>query len=819
MVPGEGQQGVFMARKKTLAAALVSLGWLQAGSVFALGLGELTLESFLNEPLKARVSLLDIGNLHEDQIRVRLATADDFDRLGVDRSYFLTSIKFEVDIDGSGRGVIVLSSDDPVLEPYLDFIVETRWPSGRLLRNYTVLVDPPAFDTRSPVVSATERVAAIEDEEAAASAGKKTETEVEGSGTRVSMRESGLAPGAMPQRDFGADAAAEPAPGARYMIRRDETLWAIAQRARLDGVSVQQTMLEIQRLNPDAFIDGNINRIKAGFIIYLPAPGDISQADVDAALAAVRQQNEDWRAGRASTPAAPGPALRISSGEEAQPEEQVAAAPGQSSAGAAALDELQRSERERDDLGQRLAALAERLETLERVVELKDAQIASLQQALAAADGGAVAAPAAEFPPIEEPIAAVVDVAAPEPVAAPVAVPAPTPAPAAASAPTSGGGLLNWLYIAGGVFLAALLGLLLWRRRQTDVDQEDTGSGFVPRAPARKQPEPDAFADIQLRDSELDLDEDDSAPVASADDASPVAAQPAPAPVAKSPAPEATGQRGYGERKHDQYASDVEAGDALAEADIYIAYGRYTQAIDLLRKALRSEPDNIAYRLKLVDLAAETGDRSEAEAQLTELKRFGDTDAVARAEAMIGSRLAASAFVPDAGVDASVAGDAVDEPPEIESHGLGEAELEEFAQAAPTRESEPAAAVAEALSSEVEHLSVLGSADSRDEQAPSVDDEPDFLGLEIEDSPIEELDVSAEFDRDRERGRSDGSDGSEDDFVFADDGDPLSTKLDLARAYIDMGDDDGARQILEEVVAEGNDEQQQDARELLDRLG
>lgn len=800
-----------MARKKTLAAALVSLGCLQAGSVFALGLGELTLESFLNEPLKARVSLLDIGNLHEDQIRVRLATAADFDRLGVDRSYFLTSIKFEVDIDGSGRGVIVLTSDDPVLEPYLDFIVETRWPSGRLLRNYTVLVDPPAFDTRSPVVSATERVAAIEGGEAAASAEKKTETEVEGTGTRVSMRESGLAPGAMPQRNFGADAAAEPAPGARYMIRRDETLWTIAQRARVDGVSVQQTMLEIQRLNPDAFIDGNINRIKAGFIIYLPASGDISQADVDAALAAVRQQNEDWRAGRASTPAAPGPALRISSGEEAQPEEQVAAAPGQSSAGAAALDDLQRSERERDDLGQRLAALAERLETLERVVELKDAQIASLQQALAAAEGGAVAAPVAEPLPIEGQVAAVDDASgaaadgaaaelAPEPIAAPV--PTPAPAPAAASAPASGGGLWNWLYIGGGVLLAALLGLLLWRRRGAGEDEEDAAGGFAPRAPVRKQPEPDAFADIQLRDSELDLDEDDAVPATSAAGAGPVAAQPVPAPEAKTPEPETTGQRGYGERKHDQYASDVEAGDALAEADIYIAYGRFTQAADLLRKALRTEPDNTAYRLKLIDLAAETGDRSEAEAQLTELKRIGDRDTVARAEAIIGSRFASS-FGANAGLD-----DSVSEEAEPRDFALTEPE--------PTGVPETAAAAVEDISSELEHLSVLGSTDSRDEQVPSIDDEPDFLGLEIEDSPIEELDISAEFDRDRERGRSDSS---EDDFVFADDGDPLSTKLDLARAYIDMGDDDGARQILEEVVAEGNDEQQRDARELLDRLG
>ena len=92
------------------------------------------------------------------------------------------------------------------------------------------------------------------------------------------------------------------------------------------------------------------------------------------------------------------------------------------------------------------------------------------------------------------------------------------------------------------------------------------------------------------------------------------------------------GQRGYGERKHDEYASDVDAGDALAEADIYIAYGRYAQAMDLLRKATLSDPDNPAYRLKLLDLAAETGDRDQADQQMMELQRIGDATSIDRAE-------------------------------------------------------------------------------------------------------------------------------------------------------------------------------------------
>ncbi len=790
-----------MARKKQLAAALLSLGCLQAVPVWALGLGELTLQSFLNEPLKARVSLLDIGNLHEDQIRVRLAAPDDFDRLGVDRAYFLTGIKFEVDIDSSGRGVIVLTSDDPVLEPYLDFIVEARWPSGRLLRNYTVLVDPPAFDTRSPVVSASERVSAIEGVPAPAAAEKKTDAEVQTSGTRVSMRQSGLAPGAMPEREFSAGTAAEPAPGARYMIRRDETLWTIAQRARVDGVSVQQTMLEIQRLNPDAFIDGNINRIKAGFIIYLPASGDISDADVEAALAAVRQQNEDWRAGRASAPAAAGPALRISSGEE-EPEAESAAEPApaapvqSSSTDAATRDELQRSERERDELGERLAALADRLETLERIVELKDAQIASLQQALAAAESGSPESP--------DPATVVgVDTAGAAETASGAsgddkpAVKTPS-AQEAPSAPASGG-FGSWLYLIVGVVVAALLGLLFWRRRGAEKGEGEGGIYDAARPVASGKVEADAFADIELRDSELDLDEDDGAAappgVASAGGAGA---------SGQEDAPERTGQRGYGERKHDQYASDVEAGDALAEADIYIAYGRYNQAMDLLRKALRSEPENTAYRLKLLELAAETGDRGEADYQLGEIQRAGDQDAIARAEAIIASKpISGNPYLETADVAEEAV--AAPEPAAAEPEPEPEPVQQKLA---------PLAPAAEDLSGQLGELDDLASAGNRDELGSTVDEEADFLGLEIEGSPAEELDVSTDLGAGR--GRSDSSD---EDFVFADDGDPLSTKLDLARAYIDMGDDDGARQILEEVVAEGSDEHQREARELLDRLG
>ena len=122
----------------------------------------------------------------------------------------------------------------------------------------------------------------------------------------------------MPNRAFNSATSPAPVAGTRYMIHRDDTLWDIASSARPAGASVAQTMLDIQRMNPKAFIGGNINRIKAGYIVYLPDENDISSADLSRALAEVRQQNEAWREGKTTEPDySSGPSLRIS----AEPDE------------------------------------------------------------------------------------------------------------------------------------------------------------------------------------------------------------------------------------------------------------------------------------------------------------------------------------------------------------------------------------------------------------------------------------------------------------------------------------------------------------------
>ncbi|MBN7798665.1 FimV/HubP family polar landmark protein [Parahaliea mediterranea] len=802
-----------MASKRKLAAALLSLGCLQASSVWALGLGELTLETFLNEPLRAEVELLNTGGLHEDQIRVRLATTEDFDRLGVDRAYFLTGIKFEVRVDDNGRGRIVLTSDDPVLEPYLDLIIETRWPSGRLLREYTVLVDPPAFDESAEVVSASERVEAVEGIPAPAK--KKTEPEV-ATGTRVGVGEkSGLAPGAMPERQFSAGTAQAPTPGSQYMIRRDQTLWQIAQAAAPEGVSVHQAMLDIQRLNPDAFIGGNINRIKAGYIIYLPAADEIRSGDLAEALAEVRQQNEDWRAGRASaTPASAGPSLRISAAapesEPASGADRDAAAAREPAASAAALEDLERAELENSELQTRLDALAEQVQTLENIVSVKDAQIASLQAALREAGAGGVAPDAGgeatgASPAGAEPAPEAGQDKAPEkalekaPEIAPQKAPdkpgdtaAPAPAapakPAARPAPeadTAWAG--NLLYPAIAVLLALLGGLFFWRRRQAQEAESE-------------EEEYDVFAGVELRDQDLQVDEQqDAARAEDAPRAAPEEATDLPESVSPGDVRPPAGSRGYGEGKHDQYASDVDTGDALAEADIYIAYGRYPQAIELLRTATAAEPGNPEYRLKLVELFAQVGRQQEAEEQLQALREIGDTAMVARGEEVL-SGLGDSGGDIDTGALAdSFADDGDDGEPAFSAPTVGN----------------PAGA---------NEAPVLRDTAPEDlEIAPDFDDSEvaadDFSELEIEGDGFEDLDDELDLSRDFEAAAGGVLDDDDEDLVFATEGNQMSTKLDLARAYIDMGDEEGARQILEEVSLEGSEEQQQEAQALMARLG
>ena len=135
----------YLARRKVFAVALGLGGLCVANFVNALGLGEITLKSTLDQPLDAEIKLLEVRDLTASEILIGLASEEVFDRQGVERNFFLTGIKYDVVLNGPGSPYVRLMSDRPVREPFLNFILEAQWPSGKLLREYTVLLDLPIF--------------------------------------------------------------------------------------------------------------------------------------------------------------------------------------------------------------------------------------------------------------------------------------------------------------------------------------------------------------------------------------------------------------------------------------------------------------------------------------------------------------------------------------------------------------------------------------------------------------------------------------------------------------------------------------------------
>ena len=559
-------------KRKLLAIALAATAF-KAPFASALGLGDIELDSYLNEPLNARIEILNTEGLLPTQILVKLASDKDFERVGIERNFFLTGINFQVVVDTGGESYVAVTTREPVREPFLDFVLETKWPSGRLLREYTVLLDPPVFDD-GIVISATDVVNGGNRAQ-----GASTGSTSQSAGTVTASREEAISE--------------RPQAGQNYRVKPNETLWEIALEAKLPGSSVQATMLEIQRQNPDAFINNNINLLKAGRVVYLPTELDASLSDSEVVLANIRRQNQDWRAGRVSQPAAK---LRIAA-DSADSESE--------SAGAVATKDRAESEGRGTGFAvndERLAQLQEQLATIEdqlavmqAIIETKDEQIALLRDALAS-KGSAPASQQPTTEPRQEPAtqpeesvsqsdkpetkapATVVDLNAPAVKSVPKVS---TTEPAKAEG-------LSISMIAGGVGVAALLAALglYWQRRRSsslndEPDLEDLSDNL----------DDDVFAGVNLSDSGLEIDHDSND-----DDL--------PSHLAESfKGPEAA---------TDEYASDMDIEDALAEADIYIAYGRINQAIDLLAGSLEKNPSADECRLKLVEVLVDAGREDDA---------------------------------------------------------------------------------------------------------------------------------------------------------------------------------------------------------------
>jgi len=982
-----------MIRVRKLVLAIAAASSLTSGAVHALGLGEVRLQSSLNQPLVAEIELLQVRDLENNEIIPRLASAEDFNKAGVDRQYFLTDLRFTPVVKPDGKSVIRVTSNKPVREPYLNFLVEVIWPNGRLLREYTLLVDPPLYSP-APVLAPQAPVVA------------PVQTPVRSSVASAS-RPSTSAPAA----GSGSSAPRSSAPAAslegEYRTTNNDTLWEIARR--VPGGSVHQAMLAIQDLNPNAFIDGNINRLKNGQVLRLPTEEQVRSRSAAEAVAQVAEQNTAWREGRSlagsarqldatkrsEAGAAPARAeaddqLRLVAGDAGKSTagSDTGNAAGSSKALADKLavtqESLDSSRRESAELKSRVSDLESQLDKLQRLIQLKDEQLAKLQaelaqqNAAAAAAAAAPATPAAEAPkpetkapaeaaptPTQSEAAAPDGKPAPEVSSAPAAEaepdfnyseepapagsqaqneqpaeqpanvveaseetakPAATPAkpveqpkPAqtpvaetkapAAPQPVQEPSLIDRLLadptllglVGGGALLILLIALMFISRRNA-MKEAELQEALATQSELGDEP-------LDFADSDLDNLSDEA--LADTEEA-PVNAQTA---------------------------------DPLSEADIYIAYGKFAQAAELLRSAINDEPERADLRLKLMEVYAEQGDRDGFQREENELREIGGADAQLE---QLRSRYPAIAGAAGAGLATAAAADTLgdfsfddfdNEPSQPAAPAAPSAELDDSfdlslddLEAELSAPSQPAAAPADdfadlsfdelpsaepAVATEDPRfdldLSETPAAsedpfadldlqlDAPAETAPladedfmlSLDDEPTAaapasetadLGSELDlDSALDggELELPADFDLSvpednlslDEAPLSDAESDAflaelddvggeldslaadleapaqeaplaafepepvaepapvpaadpltsaaldgDDDFDFLSGTDETATKLDLARAYIDMGDAEGARDILDEVLSEGNDAQRNEARELLASL-
>ena len=269
-----------MVRVRKLVLAIAAASALTSGTAHALGLGEIDLQSSLSQPLVAEIELLEVRDLAQGEVIPSLASPEEFNKAGVDRQYFLTDLKFTPVIKPNGKSVIRITSTKPVREPYVNFLVEVLWPNGRLLREYTLLLDPPMY-APTPVVSSAPRLPV------ATAPAPRPQTVAP---TPRPVTPSASAPVRPAAPAAPAPAAASKSEGDQYKTTSSDTLWEIAQSSRQSG-TVHQAMLAILDLNPNAFVGGNINRLKSGQVLRLPTDAQIKSRSQAEALAQVSEQN------------------------------------------------------------------------------------------------------------------------------------------------------------------------------------------------------------------------------------------------------------------------------------------------------------------------------------------------------------------------------------------------------------------------------------------------------------------------------------------------------------------------------------------------
>ena len=561
----------------------------------ALGLGDIRLRSSLNQPFDAEIQLVDATAEDLAALRASIASNDTFARYGLDRPAYLSEFTFAVDRDSSGREVLRVTSPRPVTEPFVTFLIDANWPRGRLLREYTVLLDPPVYAPGPAVADAP-----VATPRATTAAPRPAPAE-----TYVPPPAEDRAPSTSAAEDrapsSGRAAAPSIEPGSTYRVQANDTLWQIASGAYPGTRSdVNRAMLAIYQANQQAF-DGNINVLRAGSDLAIPDTAAMGQISAGEAAAEVSRQYRQWR--DASGGADAEGRLRLVTPEQGSAAASTAVPSATATAPGAASGELQARVRQLE------AELAE----ARRLLEVRNAELASLQgQAVPTAPATEPATPSAPEATAPEPVAEAPTDTAPlaeAPVAEPVPVPEPKaeepapepkakPAPAAVTEPEPSvlDRLMEYWWALAALALFALAFVFLRRRRQQAEGPDTFDEVFTPRDTDLRS--------VKLAPREADILVEEKHPVE--------VPPPRPRPVAGVAAAEPEAARkpaSLDDTLSNDSAVSIEAGDPLAEADFHMAYGLYDQAADLVQLAIKREPQRRDLRLKLLEIFFVWGNR------------------------------------------------------------------------------------------------------------------------------------------------------------------------------------------------------------------
>lgn len=618
--------------------------WLTAGMMlmaslpaFAAGLGKLTVTSTLGQPLRGEIDLLAVDKKDLGSIRARFASFDAFKEAKIERSPVLSAIHFSVEQKKNGDPYLKITSTKPVDEPFLDMLIELDWPAGRLVREYTVLLDPPGYGEQqaevAPAVSPTAK-------SAPASPVPSGDASMRSADAPMGSVKPAIRARIPLDRKLLSEEAKEMAGSdqeAYGPVRKGENLSGIASALKPEGVSLEQMLVALFQSNKQAFAGSNMNRLKAGQILRLPDAGQVETLSTKEASRQVRVHSADWHAYRQKLAAAvaetrpgqEGAARQASSGKITTAVEDKAAVakesatdvlklsksesmggakPAAAAVGAAGggkdaqamkgqilalQEEATAKEKAIKEANQRISDLEKNINEMRKLLELKNQNLADLQQQAAAAKTAPAVLPPPVAPavakPEEKPAApAAIAEKAPEAAAKPAvkAKAAPKPIPVEQEKPEPSfldAAMENPLYLGGGAAAILLLGLL--------------GAKAVV---ARRRKNVSSFEDSIMTHGDLKANTvmgDTSGGKVDTSDTSFLTD---------------FSQAGLG-------SIDTNEVDPIAEAEVYMAYGRDAQAEEILKEALSKDPERHEIRLKLLEIYGGRKDLNAFEAEAGEM--------------------------------------------------------------------------------------------------------------------------------------------------------------------------------------------------------